>query len=226
MTEETSDHRKVKRIAEMIEIDVEKLAAAYSEQNKQVNKRWALCAVTSLVAVNLKGGETEQVLFATTLNGDSIFPLVLIGLAMTNFVYVVAHISAYDASSMFLKYISENKLDTRYITGNEGFTGKKDSYADYLHATTASNYNRVYPIFKGMKFRGKNYILGFVKILIDFVQFSVVPLAMFSVIWHFNPVSIIDYFSIIIAILSCGISIILFFRSINHSIADKIHAKF
>ena len=225
MNEETSDHKKIGKNAAIMEIDVEKLAAAYSEQNKQVNKRWALCAITSLVAINLKGGETEQVLFATTLNGDSIFPLVLVGLAMTNFVYVVAHIAAYDASSMFLKYIAENKLDARYITGIKDLAGKKDSYADYLHATTASNYNRVFPLFKNMKFRGKNYVLGLVKILIDFIQFSVVPLAMLSVIWHFNPISIIDYFSIGVAVLSGGTSIVLLFRSIKHSIVDKIQVK-
>ena len=114
-----------------IEARADKLTNAYSELNRQANRRWSACAVVSLVAFNLEKSTDSQVIFATTLNGDNIFPIILIILAMTNFVYCVAHISAYKASDMLLAFNRDFGLNKVPITRYD--VDRKFNYGDLIH---------------------------------------------------------------------------------------------
>lgn len=155
------------------EVDIEKIAAALSEENKQANIRWTICAGLSFFAFNLNPDLPTQLIFSTNINSKNIYPALAIFVALTNFVYVISHMSAYKTRLIFEAVCIDRKLYEQKIDSNEIF-----NFGEYFHSMISSNYNRIWPMFADIanrKFRNISYRIT--KLIIDTAQF----------IWELSP---------------------------------------
>ncbi len=154
------------------EVNYETLAKAYSLQQQQANRRWAISAFVALFALNLDPTKESQTLLGTQLRGENLIPFVLVILAVTNLVYVVAHIVSMKAAVMVQEICNEQDWKGKTIS-------KRFTFADYFYSQVESNYNRIWPIFE----RAPNATLRKIlfkpfKLLEDTAQVSFAPAAM------------------------------------------------
>ncbi len=194
------------------EIDIEKIAAALSEENKQANLRWTICAGVSFFAFNLNPDLPTQLIFSTNINSKNIYPALAIFVALTNFVYVISHMSAYKTRLLFEavcidRNFYETKIDTK----------EKFNFGDYFHAMISSNYNRIWPIFANItnrKFQNISYRIT--KLVIDTSQFIFAPIALIIILNSINFESFYIYIVLFPVTLSILASINLWIISVKY----------